>query len=94
MLENRGVAESFGRSQELVRGYGWSVFGVIVLTVLIFIGVGIVFGIFEGVLDNRWISFVLNIVLQSLTAPFLALAWTTTYYELRDLKGAEPTAAV
>ena len=94
MLENRSVAESFGRSQELVRGYGWSVFGVIVLTVLIFIGVGIVFGIFEGVLDNRWISFVLNIVLQSLTAPFLALAWTTTYYELRDLKGAEPIAAV
>jgi len=29
-----------------------------------------------------------------LTAPFLALAWTITYYELRDLKGAEPTAAV
>jgi hypothetical protein len=94
MLEGCGVSESFGRSQELVRGYGWSVFGVIVLTVLIFIGVAIVFGILDGVLDSRWASFALNIVLQTLTAPFLALAWTTTYYDLRDLKGAEPTAAV
>ena len=89
MLENCGVSASFARSQELVRGYGWSVFGVIILTVLIFIGVGIVFAILEGVLDSRWLSFALNIVLQTVTAPFLALAWTITYYELRDLKGAE-----
>jgi hydrogenase-4 membrane subunit HyfE len=94
MLENCGVSAAFARSQELVRGYGWSVFGVIILTVLIFIGVGIVFAILEGVLDSRWLSFALNIVLQTVTAPFLALAWTITYYELRDLKGAEPTAAV
>jgi hypothetical protein len=94
MLENCGVSESFARSQELVRGYGWSVFGVIVLTVLIFIGVAIVFGILDSALDSRWLGFGLNIVLQSVTAPFLALAWTMTYYELRDLKGAEPTAAV
>ena len=94
MLENRGVGDSFGRSHELVRGYGWSVFGVIVLTVLIFIGVGIVFGILDSAVDSAWLSFVLNVILQTITAPFLALAWTNTYYELRDLKGAEPTAAV
>jgi len=94
MLENRGVGDSFGRSHELVRGYGWSVFGVIVLTFLIFIGVGIVFGILDSAADSAWLSFVLNVILQTITAPFLALAWTNTYYELRDLKGAEPTAAV
>ena len=94
MLENCGVSQSFGRSQDLVRGYGWSVFGVIVLTFLIFIGVGLVFGILDSALDSAWLSFALNVVLQTITAPFLALAWTTTYYELRDLKGAEPTAAV
>ncbi|HKO73946.1 MAG TPA: hypothetical protein VJU01_01400 [Gaiellaceae bacterium] len=94
MLENCGVSQSFGRSQDLVRGYGWSVFGVIVLTFLIFIGVGLVFGILDSAVDSAWLSFVLNVVLQTITAPFLALAWTTTYYELRDLKGAEPTAAV
>ena len=94
MLEGCGVGDAFSRSQDLVRGYGWSVFGVIVLTVLIFIGVAIVFGIVDNALDNAWASFALNIVLQTLTAPFLALAWTTTYYELRDLKGADATAAV
>ena len=94
MLEDRGVGDSFGRSHELVRGYGWSVFGVIVLTVLIFIGVGIVFGILDSVVDSAWVSFALNVLLQTVTAPFLALAWTNTYYELRDLKGAEATAAV
>jgi len=94
MLENRGVSDSFSRSHDLVRGYGWSVFGVIVLTFLIFIGVGIVFGILDSALDSAWLSFALNVILQTVTAPFLALAWTNTYYELRDLKGAEPTAAV
>jgi hypothetical protein len=94
MLESCGVSESFARSQELVRGYGWSVFGVIVLTVLILIGVAIGFLIVDGVLDSAWVSFALGVAVQTVTAPFLALAWTITYYELRDLKGAEPTAAV
>jgi hypothetical protein len=94
MLENCGVSASFSRSQELVRGYGWSVFGVIVLTALILFAVAIAFGIVDGVLDSPWASFALGVVLQTIMYPFVALAWTTTYYELRDLKGAEPTAAV
>jgi hypothetical protein len=94
VLENRGVMESFGRSHDLVRGYGWSVFGVIVLTVLIFIAVSIVFGIVRDAADSQWVGFIVNIIAESVTAPFLALAWTITYYELRGLKEAEPAAAV
>jgi hypothetical protein len=94
MLEGCGVSASFARSQELVRGYGWSVFGVIALTILIYLGVAILFGVLRDILDSEWAGLALNIVLQTITAPFLALAWTTTYYELRDLKGAEPPAAV
>ena len=94
MLEGCGVSASFARSQELVRGYGWSVFVVIALTVLIYLGVAILFGVLRDALDSEWAGLALNIVLQTITAPFLALAWTTTYYELRDLKGAEPPAAV
>jgi hypothetical protein len=93
MLENCGVGDSFGRSQELVRGYGWSVFGVIVLTFLILIGVDIAFGIVRNALDSQSAGFVVNLVAESVTAPFLALAWTTAYFELRDLKGAEPAGA-
>ena len=94
MLEGCGVSASFARSQELVRGYGWSVFVVIALTVVIYLGVAILFGVLRDALDSEWAGLALNIVLQTVTAPFLALAWTTTYYELRDLKGAEPPAAV
>ena len=39
VLENRPVMESFGRSRDLVRGYGWTVFGVIVMTFLLLLAV-------------------------------------------------------
>jgi hypothetical protein len=85
MLEGCGVSAAFARSQELVRGYGWSVFGVIALTVLILIGVSILFGIVRSSVDSNWVGVVINIISQSVTAPFVALAWTITYYELRGL---------
>ena len=45
VLEGKSAGESFSRSRELVRGYGWGVLGVIVLTVLLLIGVEIVLGL-------------------------------------------------
>jgi hypothetical protein len=92
MLENRGVFESFGRSRQLVSGHGWNVFGVIVLTVLILIAVNIGLSIVQAAFDSRWLDLLLDIASQTVTAPFLALAWTITYYELRAIK--EPTPAV
>ncbi len=86
MLEGHGVMSSFGRSRELVRGNGWNVFGVIVVTVAILIAVGIVVSILDGVIDNDVVSVLLDIATQTVTAPFAALAWTLTYYELRALK--------
>ncbi|MEO8290894.1 MAG: hypothetical protein ABI649_07865 [Gaiellaceae bacterium] len=94
VLEGCGVTDSFGRSRELVRGYGWSVFGVIVLTVLIILGVEIVTGLVQSALDSRWASVLIDIITSAATAPFLALAWTLTYFELRRLKEAEPAASV
>lgn len=90
MLEGCGVSAAFARSQELVRGHGWSVFGVIVLTVLVLIGVNIVFGLLTTAVDSSWGGFVVDVVSQSLTAPFVALAWTLTYYELRALEDPSP----
>jgi hypothetical protein len=92
VLEGCGVFDSFGRSRELVRGYGWSVFGVIVLTVLILLGVEIVKSIVESVVDAHWASVLIEIITSSATAPLLALSWTLTYFELRRLKEAVPAA--
>ena len=92
MLEHRGVLESFGRSRQLVSGHGWNVFGVIVLTVAILIAVIIGLSLVEAAFDSSWLNLLLDIASQTVTAPFLALAWTITYYELRAIK--EPTPAV
>jgi hypothetical protein len=93
MLEGHGVMSSFGRSHELVSGHGWNVFGVIVLTVLILVAVGIGFGIVDAAIDTAWASVLLDIASQTVTAPFVALAWTLTYYELRALKEPQPAPA-
>jgi hypothetical protein len=93
MLENRGVFESFGRSRQLVSGQGWNVFGVIVLTVAILLAVNIGVSIVESGLDSRWGSLLLDIATQTAVAPFLALAWTITYYELRAIPEVEPASA-
>jgi hypothetical protein len=86
VLEQRRAGEAFSRSRELVRGYGWSVFGVIVLTILIIIGVNIVLGI--ALLPfNEWLqSFLSNVVGGTLIAPFIAVTWTLLYYRLRGAK--------
>jgi hypothetical protein len=93
MLENRGVFGSFGRSRQLVSGQGWNVFGVIVLTVAILLAVNIGVSIVESGLDSRWGSLLLDIATQTAVAPFLALAWTITYYELRAIPEVEPASA-
>ena len=54
MLEGLGVLRSFGRSQELVPGHGWSVFAVIVLTVLLVIVAGLVVGLILQPVDPEW----------------------------------------
>jgi hypothetical protein len=94
MLEGRGVFASFDRSTELVRGHGWTVLGVILLTALIVIGIGIGVSIALVPLPNSWQGFVAQIVSTTLTAPFAALAWTLMYYELRGLKDVAPAPAV
>lgn len=93
VLEGHGVMSSFGRSRELVRGHGWNVFGVIVLTVAIMIAVGIGVSLVEAGLDSSLVTFLLDIATETATAPLLALAWTLTYFELRALKEGEPASA-
>jgi hypothetical protein len=90
MLERLGVFAALDRSSELVRGHGWSVLGVIALTVVILIGVAIAISIALSPLDDDFQAPIANLVSSTLTAPFVALAWTLTYFALRDLKAVEP----
>jgi hypothetical protein len=88
MLEHRPVLESFGRSRALVRGSAWPAFGVVVLTVLVLLAFGLALGIVLLPLDDALRSFIQSAVGNSLSAPFAAVAWTLTYFRLRELEGA------
>jgi hypothetical protein len=82
VLEGRSAGASFGRSWEIVRGNGWSVFGLMLLTIL---GASLALGIIRGLLFwlpdffDAWIG---SLVAHSLVAPFVVLAWTIAYYHL------------
>lgn len=83
VLEGKPAMESFGRSRELVRGNGWNVFGVIVLTILIVIAISIVISIvLLWIPGDEFRSFVQSVVQNTLAYPFLALAWTLMYFTL------------
>jgi hypothetical protein len=91
VLEGRRAGESFGRSRELVRGFGWNVFGVIILTVLIYIGISIVLRLILTPLADWLESFIADIVVGTLAIPLLTVTWTLLYFRLHEAK--EPVAA-
>jgi hypothetical protein len=96
VLERRAAMESFGRSRELVRGNGWNVFGVIVLTILVLIAIAIVVGIATFWLPDGIQPFVQSVIQNTLAYPFMALAWTLMYFALarpEPVTTAEPVTA-
>ena len=100
MLECCGVAHGFGRSHELVRGSGWPVFGVVVLTMLVLLAFSLALGLALTPLGGPARGFLQAAVGHTLAAPFAAVAWTLTYFRLRDLErfggpaGVPPPASV
>jgi Membrane domain of glycerophosphoryl diester phosphodiesterase len=90
VLEERSAGEAFSRSRELVRGHGWNVFGVIVLTILLVIAFQIVLSLLLLPVSEWLRSFVSNLVSGTVVTPFIVLVWTTLYYRLRAAK--EPPA--
>jgi hypothetical protein len=93
VLERRGVMEAFGRSRELVSGFGWNAFGVIVLCFLILLGISIVVEIATFWLGGALGEYVRNVISNTIGIPFVALALTNMYFRLRAQKEA-PVAPI
>ena len=92
VLEKPGVFASFGRSRELVRGHGWPVFGTLVVTWLITIGVAIVGGIIVAALGGAdVIQAIVNWLLSAALLPITALVISVLYFRLKAAK-SEATA--
>ena len=90
VLEGKKIGEAFSRSRELVRGHGWTVFGVVIVTALLTgIASGIIQSLFSflGSFLRYWLG---GAIASAIVGPFFAIALTLMYFTLRDLK--EPTA--
>jgi hypothetical protein len=82
VAERRGPVEAFGRSYELVKGHGWTVFGAIVVAFLILILVGFFAALIGAAIGNLGGTIVFAVLANILVAPFPALVASTLYFEL------------
>ena len=91
MLENKSGTEVLGRSNSLVTGYGWEVFGLVAITMVVrFVVQGLLTTLF-GFLPLFLSTWIGSTISQSLVIPFVAIAWTLTYYRLIERKSVAPT---
>lgn len=86
VLERAGALEAFGRSRQLVGGYGMNVFGVIVLQILLLMVVGLILGALLAALPDAVESFLSSIISGAVTGPFSALVVTLLYFRLKGAK--------
>jgi hypothetical protein len=93
VVEGAGPIEAFGRSWRLVRGDAWSVFGTLVVVLLIVIAVGIVLGIIGHAIGAGAVI-TASVVSDVLTAPVFALAVSVMFFALGGGRraAATPTA--
>jgi hypothetical protein len=94
VVERTGALDAFGRSRALVRGHGWTVFGIVLIS-------GLLSGIASGILQAafsflpRFLEILVGgTIAQAVVAPFVAIALALTYFRLREAHGdavvAEP----
>ena len=85
-----GPLEAFGRSWRTVSGYAWNVFGTYVLVFIIMIVAEIILGLILIALPNAARSFISDIVVGTLVAPWLAAVVTLVYDRLKIAHGQAP----
>jgi hypothetical protein len=93
VIEGRSAREAFGRSREIVRGHGWSVLGLVLVTTLLTgIASAVIRLLFRPLPEflDTWLG---ALVAHSLTVPFAAAALTTAYFRLTAGRQAEPALA-
>lgn len=83
VLEKRRAGESFGRSHELVKGNGWTVFGIVVIVFLLgAIVSAIISGLLQAALTDFLGYWIGNSIANAIVTPFFAVALTVAYLQL------------
>ena len=81
VAEKAGVIEAFGRSRQLVKGDGWSVFAALLLMLIIVFLIGIVLGVIATPISDG-ATVVASIISSAITAPLFALVVTIIFFDL------------
>ena len=82
VLEGKGVLDSFGRSRELVRGNGWHVFAILIITYLLTsVIAGVIRAIFTSLPDYVG-TYLGDVIAGTIVTPFSAVAITLMYFRL------------
>jgi hypothetical protein len=90
VCELRTPFEALRRSRFLVRGHGWQVFSVLVVTFLIVLIVDLLLASIANAVSGGDVSLAIAQLLGgALTAPIFALASAVLYLELLQLKGEQ-----
>jgi hypothetical protein len=91
VVEGSSALDAFGRSRALVRGHGWTVFAIVLIT-------GLLTTIASNVLQAafsflpRFLEILIGgTIAQAVVAPLIAIAIALTYFRLREAHG-EPAA--
>src|SRR3954449_3676499 len=90
LIERPGVVRAFGRSRELVRGYGWPVFGTVALVFLLVIAASIAASLIVLVLGDVGRA-ILGWIFDALTQPVAALTASVLYFTLLQVQSAGET---
>jgi hypothetical protein len=90
VCEVRTPPQAVGRSRELVRGHGWQVFSVLVVTFLLVLIADVLLANVANAVSDSDIAFaVAQLIAGTITAPVFALASAVLYLELLQLKGEQ-----
>lgn len=90
VVERQDVFDAFGRSQDLVHGNGWKVFGILLLLGLIILGTTLPFAFLVG---DEVARRLIGALVSSFVTPFEPLVLGALYYRLRDLERLSTTPA-
>jgi hypothetical protein len=82
IIERAGALESFGRSQDLVRGRGWHVFFTLVLVYIIQFVASLLLDVIFSALPGAFRTGLSTVIAGTIIAPFLAIVVTLIYYRL------------
>jgi hypothetical protein len=90
VVERASPIDAFGRSRDLVRGSAWSVFGTLLVVLVIVIAIQFVFAAIATPISNG-ATVIAAIISSAITAPFFSLAVSVIFF---NLGGGSPATAV